>query len=124
MEAVLAILLRAGAIGQKVPVHRASRESLAVLAAPGDALAHKLVPGVLKLYVSTENAGHRPVRTDIDGRDRRARRAPGRHVGCGSLSNRVGAEVGRGYAEGRKLFASSWCERWWLVVVEIYRSAV
>ena len=124
MEAVLVRLLRVGAIRRKVPVRRASPESLAVSAAPGDALAYILVPGGLKLYVPAENAGHRPVRTDTDGRDRRARRAPGRHVRCGPLSNRVGAEVGRRYAEGRELFASSWCERWWLVVVEIYRSAV
>ena len=77
VQGALARLLRVGVIRRKVPVRLASRKSLAISAAPGDTLAHILVPGALKLYVPTENAGHRPVRTDTDERNRRARHAPG-----------------------------------------------
>jgi hypothetical protein len=52
VEPVLARVLRV-AVVREVPVRRACRESLTVSAAPRDALAHELVPGVFELDVPT-----------------------------------------------------------------------
>ena len=63
------------------------RKSLAVLAAPRDALAQKMIPNVFVLDVLIEYARYRPVGAEADGRNGRGYRASCRGVCRGLLSN-------------------------------------